>query len=235
MDVQPVVYLLDDEEPVVVAIGRLLQGEGFEVRAFTSATDFLKSHDPDVPGCLICDVLMPQMSGLQLQRALVTSGSNRPIIMITGQGDIPMTVQAMKAGAVSFLAKPLRRADLVAAVREAIDKDLAARALQTEQRTIRNRLESLTPRERQVLALVTTGMLNKQIAAELGAAEKTIKVHRGRVMVKMQVRSAAALVHMLSRDSSFAQYANGQAEGPSHGYVPHENGREGFEQQAGAT
>jgi FixJ family two-component response regulator len=205
MEVQPVVYLLDDEESIVVALSRMLQGEGFEIRTCTSAFSFLNSHDPEVPGCLVTDVLMPQMSGLQLQRALVTSGSDRPIVFITGQGDIPTTVQAMKAGAVSFLSKPVRRADLVAAVREAIVKDLATRELRNEQRTIRARLESLTPRERQVLALVTMGMLNKQIAAELGAAEKTIKVHRGRVMVKMQVRSAAALVHLLSRDGAFGK------------------------------
>jgi FixJ family two-component response regulator len=198
MDVQPVVYLLDDEETVVVALSRMLQGEGFDIRTSTSALSFLDSHDPEVPGCLVTDVLMPQMSGLQLQRALSTSGSDRPIVFITGKGDIPTTVQAMKAGAVSFLSKPVRRADLMAAVREAIAKDLVAREHRNEQRTIRTRLESLTVRERQVLALVTTGMLNKQIAAELGAAEKTIKVHRGRVMEKMQVRSAAALVRLLS-------------------------------------
>jgi FixJ family two-component response regulator len=208
MDVQPVIFLLDDENSIVVALSRMLQGEGFEIRTFTSAFDFLNSHDPEVPGCLVTDVLMPQMSGLQLQRALQSSGSDRPIVFITGQGDIPTTVQAMKAGAVSFLSKPVRRADLVAAVREATDKDLVSRVLRSEQRAIRARFESLTPRERQVLALVTTGMLNKQIAAELGAAEKTIKVHRGRVMGKMQVRSAAALVHLLSRDSSFSKYAD---------------------------
>jgi FixJ family two-component response regulator len=221
MDVQPVVYLLDDEESIVVALSRMLQGEGFDIRTSTSAFNFLNSHDPDVPGCLVTDVLMPQMSGLQLQRALLASGSNRPIIFITGKGDIPTTVQAMKAGAVSFLSKPVRRADLVAAVREAIDKDMAARQVRNEQRTIRARLESLTPRERQVLALVTTGMLNKQIAAELGAAEKTIKVHRGRVMGKMQVRSAAALVHLLSRDSTFGKAAEVQSPaGP--GPVPYQ-------------
>jgi FixJ family two-component response regulator len=211
MDVQPVVYLLDDEESVVVALSRMLLGEGFDIRTSTSALGFLNSHDPEVPGCLVTDVLMPQMSGLQLQRALLSSGSDRPIVFITGKGDIPTTVQAMKAGAVSFLSKPVRRADLMAAVREAIAKDLAARELRHEQRTIRTRLESLTVRERQVLALVTTGMLNKQIAAELGAAEKTIKVHRGRVMEKMQVRSAAALVRLLSRDSAFGNGADHQA------------------------
>jgi FixJ family two-component response regulator len=232
MDVQPVVYLLDDEESIVVALSRMLQGEGFEIRTCTSAIDFLSAHDPELPGCLVTDVLMPQMSGLQLQRALMTSGCDRPIVFITGQGDIPTTVQAMKAGAVSFLSKPVRRADLVAAVREATAKDLAARELRNEQRAIRARFESLTPRERQVLALVTTGMLNKQIAAELGAAEKTIKVHRGRVMGKMQVRSAAALVHLLSRDSSFGKYADLQALGGNNQPTcdSKESTREGLEQ-----
>ncbi len=215
MNIQPIVHILDDDQPIVVALGRMLQGEGFEIRQWTSAFEFLSSHDAEVPGCLVTDVMMPQMSGLELQRALLASGSDRPIVFITGQGDIPMSVQAMKAGAVSFLSKPVRRADLVAAVHEAIGKDQAIRTLQNERRSIRERLESLTPRERQVLDLVTTGMLNKQIAAELGAAEKTIKVHRGRVMGKMQVRSAAALVNLLSRETFLGQHPAFQGQSAS--------------------
>ena len=200
----PLVLLLDDEEAVVVALGRMLQASGFAVRAWTSASEFLSAHDPEIPGCLVTDVRMPGMSGLELQRALNGRGIVRSMVFITGQGDIATTVEAMKAGAVTFLSKPVRRAELVAAVQEAITKDAAARAQHRELREISRRLASLTPREREVLDLVATGMLNKQIAAELGAAEKTIKVHRGRIMDKMQVRTATALVGLLSRAGSHA-------------------------------
>jgi RNA polymerase sigma factor (sigma-70 family) len=196
---QPIVFLVDDEHSVVTALARMLQASGFAVRCWTSALEFLEVHDPQEPGCLVTDVRMPEMSGLELQRALFERGSDRAIVFITGQGDIPTTVRAMKAGAVSFLPKPVQRAELVAAVQEAILRDAEARAQQHERNDLVRRLASLTPRERQVLDLVTTGMLNKQIAAELGAAEKTIKVHRGRIMEKMQVRTATALVGLLSR------------------------------------
>ena len=196
---QPIVFLVDDEQSVVTALARMLQASGFAVRCWTSAVQFLEAHDPHEAGCLVADVRMPEMSGLELQRALLERGSDRAIVFITGQGDIPTTVRAMKAGAVSFLPKPVQRAELVAAVQEAILRDAEVRAQQHERNDLVRRLASLTPRERQVLELVTTGMLNKQIAAELGAAEKTIKVHRGRIMEKMQVRTATALVGLLSR------------------------------------
>lgn len=196
---QPIVFLVDDEPSVVTALARMLQASGFAVRCWTSAVEFLETHDPGQPGCLVTDVRMPEMSGLELQRALLERGSDRAIVFITGQGDIPTTVRAMKAGAVSFLPKPVQRAELVAAVQEAMLRDAEARVQQHERNELVRRLASLTPRERQVLELVTTGMLNKQIAAELGAAEKTIKVHRGRIMEKMQVRTATALVGLLSR------------------------------------
>jgi FixJ family two-component response regulator len=196
---QPIVFLVDDEHSVVTALARMLQASGFAVRCWTSAVEFLGAHDPEEPGCLVTDVRMPEMSGLELQRALLERGSERAIVFITGQGDIPTTVRAMKAGAVSFLPKPVERAELIAAVQEAILRDAEVRAQQRERHDLVRRLASLTPRERQVLELVTTGMLNKQIAAELGAAEKTIKVHRGRIMEKMQVRTATALVGLLSR------------------------------------
>jgi RNA polymerase sigma factor (sigma-70 family) len=196
---QPIVFLVDDEQSVVTALARMLQASGFAVRCWTSAVEFLEVHDPQEPGCLVTDLRMPEMGGLELQRALLERGSDRAIVFITGQGDIPTTVRAMKAGAVSFLPKPVQRAELVAAVQEAILRDAEARAQQHERNDLVRRLASLTPRERQVLELVTTGMLNKQIAAELGAAEKTIKVHRGRIMEKMQVRTATALVGLLSR------------------------------------
>jgi FixJ family two-component response regulator len=205
----PIVFVLDDEQAVVVALARMLQSSGFTVSAYTSAEEFLEAHDAETPGCLVADVRMPGMNGLELQRTLLARGIDRAIIFVTGQGDIPTTVQAMKAGAVTFLSKPVQRAELVAAVREALLRDAVGRAQQREREDLVRRLASLTPRERQVLELVATGMLNKQIAAELGAAEKTIKVHRGRIMEKMQVRTATALVGLLSRADTRADPARG--------------------------
>ena len=203
------VYVLDDEPAVVVALARMLQSSGFTVSPYTSAAEFLEAHDAETPGCLVADVRMPGMNGLELQRTLRARGIERPIVFVTGQGDIPTTVQAMKAGAVTFLSKPVQRAELVAAVREALLRDAIGRAQHREREDLVRRLASLTPRERQVLELVATGMLNKQIAAELGAAEKTIKVHRGRIMEKMQVRTATALVGLLSRAETRADLARG--------------------------
>lgn len=199
VEATPVVFVLDDDEAVVKALTRMLQADGFTTRCCTSATDYLANHASETTGCLVADVRMPEMDGLELQRALHARGNDRPIIFITGQGDIPTTVQAMKAGAVTFLAKPVQRLDLVAAVNEALARDAVNRVHEREQQDLKRRLTSLTPRERQVLDLVARGMLNKQIAAQLGAAEKTIKVHRSRIMEKMQVRTAAALVAQLSR------------------------------------
>jgi len=195
----PSVFLLDDDESVVLALSRLLQAEGFATRAWTSAEEFLAEHDAGRPGCLVADVLMPRMDGLQLQGVFAERGIDRPIVFITGQGDIPTVVRAMKAGAVTLLPKPVQRDQLVPAVREALGRDAAQRARHRGQEDVARRLASLTPREREVLGLVTTGMLNKQIAAQLGAAEKTIKVHRGRIMMKMQVRTAAALAGLMSQ------------------------------------
>ncbi len=204
-----IVFLLDDEQAVVSALTRMLQASGFAVRPFTSAAEFLAAHEVETPGCLVTDVRMPGMSGLELLRALRARGIDRATVFITGQGDIPTTVQAMKAGAVTFLSKPVQRAELVAAVHEAILRDADGRARHREREELVRRLASLTPRERQVLDLVASGMLNKQIAAELGAAEKTIKVHRGRIMEKMQVRTATALVGLLSRAERRAGLAPG--------------------------
>ena len=197
----PTVFLLDDEESVAVALARMLRADGFAVRVWTSAVRFLSEHDAQAPGCLVSDVRMPEMDGLQLQRALLERGVRRPIIFITGRGDIPTSVQAMKGGAVTFLVKPVQRAELYDAVSEAIARDAADRADYRDSEEISRRLARLTPRERQVLDLVMSGLLNKQIAAQLGAAEKTIKVHRGHIMEKMQVRTATALVRLLSRRS----------------------------------
>jgi FixJ family two-component response regulator len=201
----PTVSLLDDEETVVASLARVLQGAGFATCTWTSAAKYLSDHDSQAPGCLVTDLRMPGMSGIELQRALLARGIDRSIIFITGRGDIETTVLAMKAGAVTFLSKPVPRKELVAAVEEAILKDAAIRLQQREHQSVSQRLASLTPRERQVLDLVAKGLLNKQIAATLGAAEKTIKVHRGRVMEKMRVRSATALVDLLSRVQMPAQ------------------------------
>jgi FixJ family two-component response regulator len=195
----PVIFIVDDDESVLQGLARMLRIEGFETRAWTSVYDFFDEHEPDAPGCLITDILMPTMNGLDLQRTLRRGGSERPIIFITGHSDIPMTVRAMKAGAISLLTKPVRRVQLVAAVQEALAEDAAIRAIEHERRAVRKKIQSLTPREHEVLHLVAKGLLNKQIAAALGTSEKTIKVHRGRLMRKMQVRSAAALVSVLAR------------------------------------
>jgi FixJ family two-component response regulator len=198
MDTQPTVFVVDDDEFVARALARVLQADGFFTKVWTSARAFLADHDPDAPGCLITDLIMPEMGGLELQRLLLERRCLRSTIFVTARGDVPSTVAGMRAGAISFLTKPVRSVDLLAAVREAIAHDVADRSLQAERRCVRDRLLSLTPRERQVLELVTKGLLNKQIAAALGAAEKTIKVHRGRLMHKMRARSAAALVMMLA-------------------------------------
>jgi FixJ family two-component response regulator len=208
---EPTVFLVDDDAAVVSALSRGLAAEGFNVRSWTDAVSFLRDHDPSVPGCLITDVAMPSLSGLELQNALSESGCTRPIVFITGQGDIPMSVRAMRAGAVTFLPKPVTLSDLSAAVHEAIAKDAAIRESSKRRATLDQRLNALTPREREVLTHVVNGKMNKQIAASLGAAEKTVKVHRGRLMRKMHVRSVAELVLIT------AQLSNTDNQEPSDG------------------
>jgi FixJ family two-component response regulator len=198
-EARPVVFLLDDDRAILTALARLLSLSGFEIRSFSSVEEFLAAHDPDITGCLVSDVRMPGMTGLELQSTLAARGCLRSIVFITGHGDIRASVQAMKAGAVTFLPKPVQRAELVAAIEEAVRKDVVNREQQREKGEIAKRLATLTPREKQVLELVATGKLNKQIAVELGAAEKTIKVHRGRIMEKMHARTATALVGLLLR------------------------------------
>jgi FixJ family two-component response regulator len=197
----PVVFLVDDDAAIRTALRRGLAAEGLSVRTFDGADAFLAAHDPDVPGCLVADVAMPGMSGLELQSVLSTRGCARPIIFVTAKGSIPMSVQAMRAGAVTFLPKPVRLSELVAAIREAFELDRHCREEQAARSNVEARLTALTSREREVLELIVMGKLNKQIAAELGAAEKTIKVHRGRVMAKLQVRSVAELVTLTGRFS----------------------------------
>jgi FixJ family two-component response regulator len=196
---EPVVFLLDDDSKFVNALSTLLEVHGLATRAFTKVDDFLSSHDPDCPGCLVLDVRMPGVTGLELQNLLAARGILRPIIFLTAHGDIRMSVQAMKAGAVTFLSKPARRAELLAAIQEAIRHDALERQRQREERELDDRLATLTPREREVLDLVVAGKLNKQIALELCTAEKTVKSHRGHIMAKLQVKSTAALVALFSR------------------------------------
>ena len=198
MESVPTVFILDDDESFVRALERLLRAEGFVTRSWTSVTTFLTEHDPNLPGCLLTDLIMPEMSGIELQRRLLGQGCLRPIVFITGAGDMGAAVEGMRMGAVSFLPKPVSRPPLVEALREALAKDATTRVAYNERQRVRELLDSLTGRERQVLDLVARGLLNKQIAAALGTAEKTIKVHRGRLMHKMQVKSAAALVQLLN-------------------------------------
>jgi len=195
----PTVFVVDDYAPVRKSITRLLHAAGFAVAVFASAEEFLAQYDPQIVGCLVLDLAMPALDGLELQHILATAGSLLPIIFLTGTADIPKSVQAMKHGASDFLTKPVNDEDLLAAVRVAIQKDRDRRREQTELSDIRTRLATLTPREREVLEYVVAGKLNKQIAGDLGTVEQTIKVHRARAMQKMRVQSVAELVRLTER------------------------------------
>ena len=193
------IFILDDEPGMLKALMRLLKAEGFTVQAFTSAKAFLESYSPEKLSCMVLDVAMPELNGLELQEHLTRSGLLLPIVFLTGHGDIPMSVQAIKAGAVDFLTKPVKDADLLRAVRAALQRAVEQRELILEIASLRQRYNSLTPRESEVMALVVAGHLNKQIAADLGTGEHTIKVHRARVMEKMGVESLADLVRASER------------------------------------
>ena len=195
----PTVFVVDDYAPVRRAVSRLLRAAGFAVIAFASPEEFLAQYDPQIVGCLVLDVAMPTLNGLELQQILAKTGSLLPIIFLTGTSDIPKSVQAMKNGASDFLTKPVNDEDLLAAVRVAIEKNRAFRQEQADLSEIRARLATLTPREREVLEHVATGKLNKQIAGDLGTVEQTVKVHRARVMQKMRVQSVAELVRLTER------------------------------------
>jgi FixJ family two-component response regulator len=194
MNEHAVVYLVDDEPCLLRALQRLLQAEGLAAQAFGSAEDFLRAHDPSQPGCLVTDLCLPGLDGLSLQRALFEHGSPRAVVLMTAYGDVATGVHAMKAGAVDFLVKPFDDEAFLAAVRDALARDQYDREVLRELEAVRGRLASLTPREHQVLEHVVTGRLNKQIAADLGITEKTIKVHRARAMEKMGVDTLAQLV-----------------------------------------
>ncbi|MGJ0485730.1 MAG: response regulator transcription factor [Methylomicrobium sp.] len=195
----PTVFLIDDDSALLDALARLLRSFDLNVAAFVSPQKFLDQFNPGLSGCLVLDVSMPNLNGLELQQELADRGNELPVIFLTGRGDIPMSVQAMKQGAVDFLTKPVKAQDLIEAIQAAVEKDRRNHRTLAELAEFGERLATLTPREREVLEHVISGRLNKQIAADLGTVEKTIKVHRAHLMTKLKVRTLADLVRMTER------------------------------------
>ena len=198
-ETEAVVFVVDDDASVREALQRLVRSAGLKVEAFASAEEFLNRARPEEPSCLVLDVRLPDLSGLDLQRRMVDANNEMPIVFITGHGDIPTTVRAMKAGAVEFLTKPLVEGDVLESIRAALARDRLVRDHHADTAELRARYASLTPREEEVMSWVISGLLNKQIAGELGISEETVKVHRGHVMRKMEADSVAALVRMAEK------------------------------------
>ena len=198
-DSDAIVFVVDDDESVRQSLKNLIGSVGLQVKVFASAQEFLRSKLMDMPGCLVLDVRLPGLSGLDVQKRMAEAHMDIPIIFITGHGDIPMTVRAMKAGAVEFLTKPFRDQDLLDAIQQALERDRIAREQRGKIEELRSRFDSLTPREREVMGLVVAGLLNKQIAGELGTSETTVKIQRHQVMEKMGAGSLAELVRMADR------------------------------------
>ena len=204
--IEPTVFIVDDDASVLKSLKRLLQSAGWNDETFQSGDDFLSLHDRAAHGCLILDMSMPGQDGLEVQRTLTAKGSSLPVVFLTGHGDVPTSVTAMRAGAVNFLSKPVKDEALLASVAEAVQLDRAARQDNAEAVAARERLSTLTARERQVLERVVAGRLNKQIADELGTGVKTIKVHRARVMQKMETKSVAHLARLVERMGVLARH-----------------------------
>ena len=222
-ETEPTVFVVDDDPSVRRSTERLVRSLGFDVRTFASAKEFLEHARVPGPACLVLDVHLPGLGGLDLQRALTQAGVRIPIIFITGHGSIPMTVRAMKEGAVEFLTKPVRPRDLLAAVRAAIERDRGAQRARHEAAALRERYERLTPREREVLALVVAGQLNKQIAGGLATSERTVKFHRAHVMEKMAAGSLAELVQMAGQLGISPEGRAGPVPGDSPRPVPRDS------------
>ena len=197
--IAPVVHLVDNDPQVLKAVARLLSAEGFRTQASQSTQEFLLHYDASIPGCVVLDLAMPGGSGLDLQQALHDSHVDVPIVFLSGQADVPASVRAMKDGALDFLTKPVDAEELISAVRRGIERDERQRAIAEEDHALHLRLDKLTPREREILPWLVSGKLNKQIAGDLGVVEKTVKVHRSRVMEKLGVRNLADLVRLASR------------------------------------